>query len=96
MGDVDELYEGGLTAEELDAMAETREADADNGMDENEDTGDADELFSPAPVPAVVSHGMSMSMAMERTGSSSARSTPDPVLGKRRFDDFRHDAPTAG
>lgn len=29
---------------------------------------------------------------MERTASSSARSTPDHVLGKRRFDDFRLDA----
>ncbi|KIV99945.1 uncharacterized protein PV09_08462 [Verruconis gallopava] len=32
------------------------------------------------------------SVGMERTASSSARSTPDPVLGKRRFDDFRLDA----
>jgi pre-mRNA cleavage complex 2 protein Pcf11 len=32
------------------------------------------------------------SAAMERTASSSARSTPDIVLGKRRFDDFRLDA----
>jgi pre-mRNA cleavage complex 2 protein Pcf11 len=32
------------------------------------------------------------SAAMERTASSSARSTPDPVLGKRRFDDYRLDA----
>lgn len=32
-------------------------------------------------------------VATERTANSSARSTPDPVLGKRRFDDFRLDAP---
>lgn len=35
------------------------------------------------------------SAAMERTANSSARSTPDPVLGKRRFDDFRLDASAA-
>jgi pre-mRNA cleavage complex 2 protein Pcf11 len=29
--------------------------------------------------------------AMERTASNSARSTPDPVLGKRSFHDFKHD-----
>ena len=31
-------------------------------------------------------------VSVERTADSSARSTPDAVLGKRRFDDFRVDA----
>lgn len=40
---------------------------------------------------AEVSRGSAaaLSLAMERVASTSARSTPDPVLGKRRFDDFQ-------